>query len=60
MSRRGKLRLTNPRYTLPTAQDLIYLEESPNYCVKNESLVDIYFSYFTIDEVRIFSMYKSI
>ena len=40
VSRRGKLRLGNPHYTLPTAQDLVYLEESPNYCVKNESLVN--------------------
>ncbi|XP_063897127.1 protein Wnt-5b [Helicoverpa armigera] len=38
VSRRGKLRLSNPHYTLPTAQDLVYLEESPNYCVKNETL----------------------
>ncbi|KAJ2944986.1 hypothetical protein O0L34_g1883 [Tuta absoluta] len=38
VSRRGKLRLGDPRYSLPTAQDLVYLEESPNYCIKNESL----------------------
>ncbi|KAI8423776.1 hypothetical protein MSG28_012798 [Choristoneura fumiferana] len=38
VSRRGKLRLSDPRYRLPTAQDLVYLEDSPNYCVRNESL----------------------
>ncbi|KAL0811020.1 hypothetical protein ABMA28_010304 [Loxostege sticticalis] len=38
VSRRGKLRLTDPRFVLPTAQDLLYLEDSPNYCVRNESL----------------------
>ncbi|XP_026492000.1 protein Wnt-5b-like [Vanessa tameamea] len=38
VSRRGKLRLSNPNYSLPTAQDLVYLEESPNYCIRNESL----------------------
>ncbi|CAH2242234.1 jg25167 [Pararge aegeria aegeria] len=38
VSRRGKLRLSNPNYSLPTAQDLVYLEESPNYCIRNISL----------------------
>ncbi|XP_026315993.1 protein Wnt-5b-like isoform X1 [Hyposmocoma kahamanoa] len=38
VSRRGKLRLSDPHYSLPTAQDLVYLEESPNFCVKNEFL----------------------
>ncbi|XP_068624141.1 uncharacterized protein [Battus philenor] len=38
VSRRGKLRLGNPHYTLPTAHDLVYLEESPNYCIRNETL----------------------
>lgn len=40
VSRRGKLRLSNPNYSLPTAQDLVYLEDSPNYCVRNESMVN--------------------
>ncbi|XP_077294010.1 protein Wnt-5b-like [Arctopsyche grandis] len=35
VSKRGKLQIKDPRYSLPTAQDLVYLEESPNYCVKN-------------------------
>ncbi|XP_045519135.1 protein Wnt-5b-like isoform X1 [Pieris brassicae] len=38
VSRRGKLRVGNPNYSLPTPQDLVYLEESPNYCIKNETL----------------------
>lgn len=39
VSRRGKLRIGDPHYSLPTAQDLLYLEESPNYCIKNQSVV---------------------
>ncbi|CAG9792502.1 unnamed protein product [Diatraea saccharalis] len=38
VSRRGRLRLSHPRNDLPTVLDLVYLEESPNYCVKNDTL----------------------
>ncbi|OWR48186.1 Wnt-5b like protein, partial [Danaus plexippus plexippus] len=38
VSRRGKLRLGDPNYSMPTAQDLVYLEESPNYCIRNETM----------------------
>ncbi|XP_050669428.1 protein Wnt-5b-like [Leptidea sinapis] len=38
VSRRGKLRVRNPGFGVPTALDLVYLEESPNYCLKNETL----------------------
>lgn len=42
VSKRGKLQIKDPRYSLPTAQDLVYLEESPNYCVKNLTVVGIF------------------
>ncbi|XP_014257425.1 protein Wnt-5a-like isoform X2 [Cimex lectularius] len=34
---RGKLQIKDPRFDLPTANDLIFLDESPNYCVPNAS-----------------------
>ncbi|XP_041971621.1 protein Wnt-5b-like [Aricia agestis] len=37
VSRRGKLRLPSPR-ALPTAQDLVYLEPSPDYCAPDATL----------------------
>ena len=38
MSRRGRLQLRDPRFTLPTASDLVYLDDSPNYCVRDLSV----------------------
>ncbi|XP_052123987.1 protein Wnt-5b-like [Frankliniella occidentalis] len=38
VSRRGRLQLRDPRYTLPTASDLVYLDDSPNYCVRDMSV----------------------
>uniref|UniRef100_A0A0K8TFX1 Protein Wnt n=1 Tax=Lygus hesperus TaxID=30085 RepID=A0A0K8TFX1_LYGHE len=35
---RGKLQIKDPRFGLPTPNDLIYIDESPNYCVPNPSL----------------------
>lgn len=32
---RGKLQIKDPRFGLPTPNDLIYIDESPNYCVPN-------------------------
>nr|UTS77825.1 Wnt5 [Sogatella furcifera] len=37
-NRRGKLQIRDPRYNLPTPNDLVYLDDSPNYCVRNTSL----------------------
>ncbi|XP_076334211.1 protein Wnt-5b-like [Tachypleus tridentatus] len=37
INRRGKLQLKNPHFNIPTAEDLVYLEESPDYCVKNHT-----------------------
>ncbi|XP_014678959.1 PREDICTED: protein Wnt-5b-like, partial [Priapulus caudatus] len=33
VNRRGKLQLANKRFNLPTAEDLVYMEESPDYCM---------------------------
>lgn len=37
-NRRGKLQIRDRRFSLPTANDLVYIEESPNYCLRNISL----------------------
>ncbi|XP_031779559.1 protein Wnt-5b-like [Nasonia vitripennis] len=38
VNRRGRLSIRDPRYSLPTANDLVYLDDSPNYCFANTSL----------------------
>ncbi|CAB0031021.1 unnamed protein product [Trichogramma brassicae] len=38
VNRRGRLSIKDPRYSLPTANDLVYLDDSPNYCFANSSL----------------------
>lgn len=38
MNRRGRLSIKDPRYSLPTANDLVYLDDSPNYCFANTTL----------------------
>lgn len=38
VNRRGRLQLRDPRVTIPTANDLVYLEDSPNYCVKDDTV----------------------
>ncbi|XP_044747052.1 protein Wnt-5b-like [Coccinella septempunctata] len=38
VNRRGRLQLRDPRVRLPTAQDLVYMEDSPNYCIKDDSI----------------------
>ncbi|XP_023215183.1 protein Wnt-5b-like [Centruroides vittatus] len=35
INRRGKLQIRNPRFNLPTAEDLVYMDESPDYCITN-------------------------
>ncbi|XP_072398471.1 protein Wnt-5b-like [Diabrotica undecimpunctata] len=35
VNRRGRLQLRDPQVTIPTAYDLVYLEDSPNYCIKD-------------------------
>lgn len=41
VSKRGRLQLKDPRFSLPTAQDLVYLDDSPNYCLRNENIVSM-------------------
>ncbi|XP_066262326.1 protein Wnt-5b-like [Euwallacea similis] len=36
VNRRGRLQLKDPQITIPTAYDLVYLEDSPDYCVRND------------------------
>lgn len=33
---RGKLRATDDRYVTPTAEDMVYVAESPDYCMPNK------------------------
>uniref|UniRef100_A0A2S2R2W6 Protein Wnt n=1 Tax=Sipha flava TaxID=143950 RepID=A0A2S2R2W6_9HEMI len=34
-TRRGRLQIRDPRFSLPTASDLVYIDDSPNYCIRN-------------------------
>ncbi|KAL1513967.1 hypothetical protein ABEB36_003301 [Hypothenemus hampei] len=36
VNRRGRLQLKDPQIQIPTAYDLVYLEDSPDYCVRND------------------------
>ena len=38
INRRGRLQIRDPRFSKPTANDLVYIDESPNYCVRNMSV----------------------
>jgi wingless-type MMTV integration site family, member 5 len=38
LNRRGRLQVKDPRYKLPTALDLVYLEESPDWCRSDKQL----------------------
>jgi len=38
VNRRGRLSIRDPRFTVPTANDLIYLDDSPNYCLQNTTI----------------------
>ena len=35
INRRGKLQVRYAQYNVPTAEDIIYMEDSPNYCNRN-------------------------
>jgi len=37
-SRKGRLQLRDTRYQLPTANDLVYIGDSPNYCVRDVTI----------------------
>ncbi|RZC41517.1 Wnt-5b, partial [Asbolus verrucosus] len=36
INRRGRLQLRDTRFRLPTANDLVYMEDSPNYCIRDD------------------------
>nr|UTM63731.1 wingless1 [Riptortus pedestris] len=38
VNKRGKLQIKDPRFTLPSASDLIYVDESPSYCIPNATV----------------------
>lgn len=38
LNRRGKLQVRHRRFNLPTPEDLVYMHESPDYCVSNDTL----------------------
>lgn len=38
MNRRGRLIVRDPRFSVPTSSDLVYLDDSPNYCFPNDTL----------------------
>merc|ERR1712122_158324 len=38
VTRRGRLRVRNGRDTIPTANDLVYLSQSPDYCRANATI----------------------
>ncbi|KFW73926.1 Protein Wnt-5b, partial [Phalacrocorax carbo] len=35
--RKGKLELVNNRFNMPTQEDLVYVDPSPDYCLRNET-----------------------
>ncbi|MEE6478046.1 hypothetical protein FKM82_011721 [Ascaphus truei] len=37
LNRRSKLEQVNQRFNSPTAEDLVYLDPSPDYCLRNET-----------------------
>ncbi|PSN49659.1 hypothetical protein C0J52_21726 [Blattella germanica] len=38
VNRRGRLQIKDPRFNKPTANDLVYIDDSPNYCIRNISV----------------------
>ena len=38
VNKRGRLQVKNAQYNLPTANDLVYLDESPDYCIRNQTI----------------------
>lgn len=38
LNRRGRLQVKDPQYKVPTAHDLVYLDESPDWCRNNRQL----------------------
>lgn len=38
LNKRGRLQVKDPRYKVPSASDLVYLDESPDWCRNNRQL----------------------
>lgn len=38
MNKRGRLQVKDPRYNVPTPTDLVYLDESPDWCRNSRQL----------------------
>lgn len=38
INKRGRLQVKDPRYKVPTALDLVYLDDSPDWCRINRQL----------------------
>lgn len=38
LNKRGRLQVKDSRYKVPTALDLVYLDESPDWCRNNRQL----------------------
>ena len=38
INRRGKLQVKHPQFNVPTAEDLVYVATSPDYCKKNNTV----------------------
>ncbi|XP_066963899.1 protein Wnt-5b-like [Macrobrachium rosenbergii] len=38
INRRGKLQVKHPQFNVPTAEDLVYLSDSPDYCRRNNTV----------------------
>jgi wingless-type MMTV integration site family protein 5 len=38
LNKRGRLQVKDPRYKVPSASDLVYLDESPDWCRNSRQL----------------------
>lgn len=38
LNKRGRLQVKDPQYKVPTAHDLVYLDESPDWCRNSRQL----------------------
>ena len=55
VNKRGRLQVKNNQYNLPTANDLVYLDESPDYCLRNKTIGSFGMFEATLDERACFS-----
>lgn len=38
LNKRGRLQVKDPQFKVPTAHDLVYMDESPDWCRSNKQL----------------------